>query len=62
VLGVYGRCLALAEQGVPAAALEELDFSAVVQAREATPPDDAGGPRRVLTGVLERLAGLGRPA
>ena len=39
MLDVYDRCRELLEHGVPAAAIEGVDFSEVVRARDATPPD-----------------------
>jgi len=52
VLDVYDRCRELLERGVTAAAIEDVDFSEVVRARDATPPDGA----EEVEAVLRRLA------
>ncbi|HXM58406.1 MAG TPA: V-type ATP synthase subunit A [Candidatus Dormibacteraeota bacterium] len=58
VLGVGDRCLELVARGVAPPALEAHDFSALLRAREACPPDDAETPRRTLRAVLAELEGL----
>ena len=40
VLSVHDRCLDLISQGVPASLLEEVDFSALIRARDAAGPAD----------------------
>jgi len=40
VLAVHDRCLDLISQGVPASLLEEVDFSALIRARDAAGPAD----------------------
>ncbi len=42
VLAVHDRCLDLISQGVPASLLEEVDFSALIRARDAAGPADVG--------------------
>jgi V/A-type H+-transporting ATPase subunit A len=58
VLEVTGRCQDLVAAGVPAAAVEEADFSAVVRAREQVGPDDPAGVRQVRDRMLATLEGL----
>jgi V/A-type H+/Na+-transporting ATPase subunit A len=55
ILTVAGRCLELARAGVPAAAIEETDFSPILRARE-----DAARPADVADRAREMLATLGR--
>jgi len=43
VLAVVGRCRELVDTGVPAAAVEEMDFGPLLRAREDTGPHDAAG-------------------
>ena len=58
VLAVADRCQALAGRGVPAAAIEEEDFSPVLRAREdATTADAVAECERAM---LARLDDLGR--
>ncbi len=58
VLAVSERCLALAAGNVPAASLEEQDFSPILRAREeAATPDAVAGRERAM---LARLDTLGR--
>jgi V/A-type H+-transporting ATPase subunit A len=45
-------------RGVPAAVVEEFDFSPVLRAREEVFPDDAGGVARIHESVLPRLREL----
>jgi V/A-type H+-transporting ATPase subunit A len=59
VLGVIDRCTKLVEKGVPAAAIEEVDFSAVTRARDATPPGAVAEVEDVFTSVAHRLGALG---
>jgi V/A-type H+-transporting ATPase subunit A len=56
VLAVYDRCLALVDGGLPAAVVEEFDFTAVTRARDETGPDDADGVIRLRDEVLARIA------
>lgn len=58
VLEVVDRCEALVGSGVPAAAVEELDFGPLVRAREETGPDDVEGVRRLLAVMLARVEEL----
>jgi V/A-type H+-transporting ATPase subunit A len=58
VLTVVDRCQALVESGVPATAIEELDFGPLVRAREECGPDDVEGCRRHLDDMLTSLDAL----
>jgi V/A-type H+-transporting ATPase subunit A len=57
-LDVGDRCLRLCDDGIPAAAIEAVDLSDVVRAREASGPEDAAGPAAVRQAALARLDGL----
>jgi len=57
VLLVAGRCVELADSGVPPATIEDLDFSPILRARE-----EAVTPVEVTTRAQDVLAGLGEPA
>ncbi len=57
ILAVADRCQQLARAGVPAAVIEETDFSPVLRAREdAVRPADVADRQRVLLATLDRLA------
>ena len=59
VLAVADRCLDLADRGVAPAAIEELDFSPILRAKE-----EAGTPEQVRArqdDMLARLAALEEP-
>jgi len=59
VLAVADRCLELARAGVPAAAIEEADFSPVLRAREdAATPADVADRERAMVASLARLSQL----
>ena len=58
VLAVVDRADALAARGVLATTLEELDYSALVRAREETAPDDVAGVCDRRDAVLARLDAL----
>ena len=58
VLAVAGRCRELAAAGVPAATLEDADFTPVLRAREETGPDDVAAVTARRDAVL---AALGEP-
>ena len=58
VLAVVDRCQQLVESGVPATALEQVDFSALVRARSDTGPDDAEGVTKLRDDVLSGLEEL----
>jgi V/A-type H+-transporting ATPase subunit A len=58
LLDVVDACQRLVEHGVPAASVEEVDFSPVVRAREEVGPDDRAGVEARRDEVLARLAGL----
>ncbi|MGZ4641059.1 MAG: V-type ATP synthase subunit A [Blastococcus sp.] len=58
VLDVIGSCEELVARGVPAATVEEVDFSAVLRAREDVGPDDAAAVRTRRDEVVARLEGL----
>jgi len=58
ILAVAARCQELARAGVPAAAIEETDFSPVLRAREdAISPRDVADRERVMLTTLDRLTG-----
>jgi V/A-type H+-transporting ATPase subunit A len=59
VLAVVDRCDALVDSGVPAAAVEQVDFGPLVRARDETGPDDVDGclaHRDAVLALLEELA------
>ena len=59
VLAVHDRCIRLLDAGVAADAIEQLDLSAVVRARDETPPDGAAQVAAVgdqTIALLETLA------
>ncbi|MGC9669783.1 V-type ATP synthase subunit A [Planosporangium sp. 12N6] len=58
VLDVARRCGELVDAGVPAATIEECDFSPVLRAREDAPPADAEPVRRAREAMLRRLKEL----
>jgi V/A-type H+-transporting ATPase subunit A len=58
VLTVVDRCESLLASGVPFSAIEELDFSPVLRAREDNGPDDVEGCRRDRDEMLDRLEQL----
>ncbi|HEY8474224.1 MAG TPA: V-type ATP synthase subunit A [Natronosporangium sp.] len=58
VLAVADSCQRLVAAGVDPAAVEQVDFTPAVQAREQTPPDDPAGVRRCRDAVLARLERL----
>jgi V/A-type H+-transporting ATPase subunit A len=51
VLSVGDRCRELVDAGKPAAVVEELDFGALVRARDVAAPDDADAVRREVAGL-----------
>ncbi|MFI9080221.1 V-type ATP synthase subunit A [Streptomyces sioyaensis] len=55
VFAVIDRCRELVDAGVPAAAVEEVDFGPVLRAREEVGPDDAAGVAARRDAVLARL-------
>ena len=58
VLDLHERCLELLRSGVTAAAIEEVDLSDAIRARDQTRPDDAAEVDGVRTRLLARLGGL----
>jgi V/A-type H+-transporting ATPase subunit A len=58
VLEVVATCEERVAAGVPAATIEELDFSPLLRAREDVGPDDADGVRTRGTALLARLEEL----
>ena len=58
VLAVARACQDLVARGVPAATVEEFDFSPVLRAREEVGPDDAAGLSPVRDAVLATLSVL----
>lgn len=57
VLTVAARCLELADGGVAAATLEELDFSAVLRAKEASTPEEVLARQEKMLATLATLQG-----
>jgi hypothetical protein len=55
---VHDACQSLVDRGVPAATIEELDLSAVVRARDQTPPDGAEQVEEIRARTLELLEEL----
>lgn len=55
VLDVHDCCGRLVERGVTAATIEALDLSAVVRARDETPPDGAEQVESIRARTLQRL-------
>jgi len=58
VLAVIDACLRTVGEGIPADAIEQLDFGDLVRAREQVGPDDAAGVAQIRDAVLGRLAAL----
>ncbi|MBK3641508.1 V-type ATP synthase subunit A [Streptomyces sp. MBT33] len=58
VLGVVDRCRELADAGVPAAHIEDADFTPVLRAREEAGPHDADTVRALGRSMLDRLGEL----
>jgi V/A-type H+-transporting ATPase subunit A len=58
LLDVVDACHRLVEHGVPAASVEEVDFSPVVRAREEVAPGDLAAVEARRDEVLARLARL----
>jgi len=58
VLRVIDRCLELSDHGVPAAAIEEIDFSPVLRARDATAPGAASEVEEIYAEIAPRLGAL----
>jgi V/A-type H+-transporting ATPase subunit A len=58
VLTVVERCESLVASGVPAAAIEELDFGPLIRTRDETGPDDVAGCHRHRDLMLDRLEAL----
>jgi V/A-type H+-transporting ATPase subunit A len=58
LLDVVDACLRLVEHGVPAASVEEVDFSPVLRAREEAGPDDIAAVEARRDEVVARLARL----
>jgi len=58
VLSVADACQRLVEAGVPASAVEEVDFGPLVRTREDTGPDDGDGVRTRCAAVTTRLEEL----
>jgi V/A-type H+-transporting ATPase subunit A len=55
VLAVHDRCLELIGQGIPAALLDEVDFSPLVRARDDAGPDDVDTVAKQRDRVLDAL-------
>jgi V/A-type H+-transporting ATPase subunit A len=58
VLAVVRACEDLVGRGVPAATIEEFDFTTVIRAREEVGPQDSAGVAAVRETVLAALEGL----
>jgi len=61
VLAVVARCRELADSGTPADAVEAVDLTPLLRAREETGPRDAVGVAALRDAVLRALAQGGRP-
>jgi V/A-type H+-transporting ATPase subunit A len=57
VLAVHDRCLQLVTDGLPAAAIEERDLSALSRLRDEVGVDDAAGTLRAGAQIVAKLAG-----
>ena len=62
VLAVYDRCLQLVTDGLPAAAIEERDLSALSRLRDELSADDGAGVARAGARIVAQLAGEPVPA
>ncbi len=58
VLRIVDRCRELVEQGVTAAAIEEIDFSTLTRARDTTPPGAVAEIRALFPPLSARLEAL----
>ena len=58
VLRTIDRCRELVEKGVAASVIEEVDFSSLTRARDATGPNAAAAVERVFEALAPRLRGL----
>jgi V/A-type H+-transporting ATPase subunit A len=58
-LRVIERCREAVDAGVPAAAIEEVDFSELTRARDATPPDAVTEVERLFSTIAARIGALG---
>jgi V/A-type H+-transporting ATPase subunit A len=58
VLAIYDASLAALERGLPAAAIEELDFSPVARVRDDVGPNDVEGIAQLRARVVALLEGL----
>jgi V/A-type H+/Na+-transporting ATPase subunit A len=58
VLRVVDRCQELVDKGVAAEAIEEVDFSALTRARDATPPGAVAELEEIFTTIAARLGVL----
>ena len=58
VLAVVNRCRELVDAGVPAAAIEEIDFVGLIHVRDAVGPDDVAGVEAQRDLMLTRLEGV----
>ena len=58
VLQVHDRCLQLVQSRVPASAIEEVDMSSLVRAKDAGGPDDVTAATGARDGILARLEAL----
>jgi V/A-type H+-transporting ATPase subunit A len=58
VLAVHGACLEAIERGVPAAAVEEFDFSRVARLRDELGPDDRAGVEAAHREILAQLGSI----
>jgi V/A-type H+-transporting ATPase subunit A len=57
LLAVIDRCAALVESGMPATAVEEIDFGPVLRARDDVGSDDVDGVHRRRDAMLATLGG-----
>jgi V/A-type H+-transporting ATPase subunit A len=58
VLDVIARCQILVQKGVPASAIEEVDFSLLTRIRDATPPDAVAEVEQIYARIAPSLGAL----
>jgi V/A-type H+-transporting ATPase subunit A len=59
VLSIHDRAIELTRHGVPAARIEQVDFSPAVRARDRVGPDDPAGVDAIRDELLQRMESLG---
>jgi V/A-type H+-transporting ATPase subunit A len=59
VLSIHDRAIELTRHGVPAARIEQVDFSPAARARDRVGPDDPAGVDAIRDELLQRMESLG---